>query len=130
MHNDKTSRMKKAQSLATACQDATMMLRSVKHFARCSRVSACHAVALLRRVRRVGMRGANKSTQPLRTAKRLQQSAFAEIAEIAAGRALHHIDGELEQANFPGVVHTLNHGAERFVCVLHAAFCAIDHCVD
>src|SRR5205823_3129717 len=58
------------------------------------------------------------------------QPAFAEIAEITAGRALDHVDGELEQANFPGVVHTLNHCAERFAGSLHAAFCAIDHCVD
>src|ERR1700757_4588619 len=60
----------------------------------------------------------------------LDQAAFAEIAEITAARALHHVDGELEQANFPCVVHTLNHSAERFVCSLNPAFCAIDHCVD
>jgi len=72
-----------------------------------------------------------KTPKPTRETRALpNQSAFAEIAEVAAGRALHHVDGELEQANFPGVVHPLNHSAERFVRSLHAAFCAIDHCVD
>ncbi len=53
-----------------------------------------------------------KTPKPTRETRALpNQSALAKVAEIAAGRALHQIDGELEQADFPGVVHTLNHCA-------------------
>jgi hypothetical protein len=43
------------------------------------------------------------------------QSAPAKVTQIAAARALDQIDRELEQANLPGVVHSLNHRAERLV---------------
>jgi len=58
------------------------------------------------------------------------QTAFSEIAEIAAGRALHQVDGEFEQTNFPPVVHTLDDRAEWFVFVFDLPPGAIDHRVD
>src|SRR5437016_763943 len=54
-----------------------------------------------------------------RCMQRLNQSAFAEIADVSAAGALDHVDGELEQANLPGFVHALDDGAERFVPVLN-----------
>jgi len=61
---------------------------------------------------------------------RLDQTAFAKITEIAAGRALDQIDGEFQQANFPRVVHAVNDRAERFVFALYALPGAVDHGVD
>src|SRR6202035_2517904 len=61
---------------------------------------------------------------------RLQQAALAKIAKITARRTFDEIDRELEQAHFPGIIDTLNNGAERFVCALDAAPGAIDHGVD
>src|SRR4029077_155442 len=61
---------------------------------------------------------------------RLQQAALAKIAEITARRPFDKIDCELEQAHFPGIIDTLNNGAERLVCALDAALGAIDHGVD
>ena len=58
------------------------------------------------------------------------QTAFSEIAEITAGGALHQVDGELEQTNFPRVVYALDDRAERFVCVFDLPSGAIDHRVD
>src|ERR1700686_639163 len=55
------------------------------------------------------------------------QSAFAEIAEVSAGRAFDHVDSEFEQANFPGVIHTLDDGAKRFFRVFYMRFRARDH---
>src|SRR6266403_3290450 len=42
------------------------------------------------------------------------QPAPSEIAEVAATGAFDQIDGEFQQANFPGVVDALDHGAQRF----------------
>ena len=60
----------------------------------------------------------------------LYQTAFAKVAEIAAGGTLHKIDGELEQANFPRVVYALYDRAQRFVFIFNLPPGAIDHCVD
>src|SRR4051812_11922704 len=60
----------------------------------------------------------------------LYQSAFAKVAEIAAGGALHKVDGELEQANFPRVVYSLNNRAKRFVFIFNLSPGAIDHCIN
>src|SRR4029077_16593326 len=60
----------------------------------------------------------------------LQQAALAKIAKITARRTFDEIDRELEQAHFPGIIDTLNNGAERFVRALNAAPGAIDHGVD
>src|SRR4030095_3014984 len=61
---------------------------------------------------------------------RLQQAALAKIAKITARRTFDQIDGELEKAHLPGIIDTLNNGAERFICALDAALSAIDHGVD
>jgi len=61
---------------------------------------------------------------------RLYQTALAKIAEITAGGTLHKVYGELEQANFPRVVYTLDDRAERFVFVFDLPPGAIDHRVD
>jgi hypothetical protein len=45
----------------------------------------------------------------------LQQAALAEITKIIARRTFDEIDRELEQTNFPGIIDTLNNGAERFI---------------
>ena len=58
------------------------------------------------------------------------QTALAEIAEITAGGALHQVDGELEQTNFPRVVYALDDRAERFVFVFDLPPGAIDHRID
>ena len=58
------------------------------------------------------------------------QTAFAEIAEITTRGTLHQVDGELEQTNFPRVVHALDDRAERFVFVFDLSPGAIDHRVD
>ena len=60
----------------------------------------------------------------------LNQTAFAEIAEITARGALHKVDGKLEQANFPRVVYSLDNRAERFVFVFDLPPGAIDYRVD
>src|SRR6266550_6075026 len=65
-----------------------------------------------------------------RCMQRLNQSALAEVADVSASGALDHVDGELEQANFPGVVHALNNSAERFFRVLHAPLCPRDDGVN
>lgn len=64
------------------------------------------------------------------TPKRLQQPALAKISEIAAGGPFDEIDGEFEQAHFPGVIDTLDNGAEGFICALDPTFGPTDHCVD
>jgi hypothetical protein len=64
------------------------------------------------------------------TPTRLQQAALAKIAEITARRMFDEIDGELKQAHFPGIIDTLNNGAERFIGAFDAALGAIDHGVD
>src|ERR1700730_9649170 len=63
-------------------------------------------------------------------ARRLNQSALAKIADVSTGRAFDHVDGELEQANFPGIVYALDDGAERFLLVFDLRFGAGDHCLD
>ena len=52
------------------------------------------------------------------------------IAEVSTGGAFDHVDGELEQTNFPRIVHALYDRAERFVCVFDLPPGAIDHRVD
>ena len=54
------------------------------------------------------------------------QTAALEIADVFASGALDHLDGELEQANFPGVVHPLDDRAIRFIGALHYPPTAID----
>src|SRR5437870_10573020 len=54
-----------------------------------------------------------------RCMQRLNQSALSEVADVSAAGALDHVDGELEQADFPGIVYALDDGAERFVPVLN-----------
>jgi hypothetical protein len=66
----------------------------------------------------------------LRTTKRLQQAALAKVAEISTSGAFDHVDGEFEQANFPCVVHALNHSAEWFVCAFHTAPGPVDDSVN
>jgi hypothetical protein len=58
------------------------------------------------------------------------QTALSEIAEIAAGRSLHEIDRELEQADLPGVVHAVNDRAERLIFAFDILSGAIDYRVD
>jgi len=58
------------------------------------------------------------------------QSTFAEVAKIAARGTFDQVDGELEQANFPGVIYAVNDRAERFVFAFDFAPGAIDHCVN
>src|SRR5437870_5778757 len=65
-----------------------------------------------------------------RCMQRLNQSAFAEIADVSAAGALDHVDGELEQANLPGFVHALDDRAERFVPVLNMRLRARDNGFD
>jgi hypothetical protein len=60
----------------------------------------------------------------------LQQSSLSEIPEISTARALDKVDGELEQANFPRVIDSLNHCAKRLVFVFDEAPGAIDHRID
>ena len=55
------------------------------------------------------------------------QTALAKIAEIATGGTFDQIDGEFQQAHFPGVIDTVDHRAERFIRVLDAMSRAIDH---
>ena len=42
------------------------------------------------------------------------QAAPAEITHVAAAGTFDEVDGEFQQANFPGVVHALDHGAQWF----------------
>src|SRR5260370_13391661 len=58
--------------------------------------------------------------------QRLNQSALSEVADVSAAGALDHVDGELEQADFPGIVYALDDGAERFGPVLNMRLCARD----
>jgi hypothetical protein len=60
----------------------------------------------------------------------LNQAALSEIAQIAAGRALDHVDGEFEQTDLPGIVHALDNCAERFLRALHAVLCPRDYGVN
>ncbi len=65
-----------------------------------------------------------------RCMQRLNQSALSEVADVCAAGALDHVDGELEQADFPGIVYALDDGAERFVPVLNMRLCARDDGFD
>src|SRR6266550_4089372 len=65
-----------------------------------------------------------------RCMQRLNQSALSEVADVSAAGALDHVDGELEQADFPGIVYALDDGAERFVPVLNMRLGACDHGFD
>jgi hypothetical protein len=58
------------------------------------------------------------------------QTALAKVAEITTGGALHEVDGELEQTNFPRVVYALNDRAEGFVFVFDLPPGTIDYAVD
>jgi len=57
----------------------------------------------------------------------LQQSALAEITEIVAGGTFDQVNSELEQADFPRVIHAVNDRAERFAFTLDLAPGSIDH---
>src|SRR5437867_12787630 len=65
-----------------------------------------------------------------RCMQRLNQSALAEVADVSAAGALDHVDGEFEQANFPGFVYALDDSAERFVPVLNMRLRARDDGFD
>jgi len=52
---------------------------------------------------------------------RLQQATLAKIAEITPRGALDQIDGEFQQAHFPGVIDALDNGAESFIFALDEA---------
>src|SRR4029077_18797309 len=56
----------------------------------------------------------------------LNQTAALEVADVFASGALDHLDGELEQANFPGLIHPLDDRAIRITGALHYAPGAID----
>ena len=60
----------------------------------------------------------------------LYQTALAKVPDIVAGRAFHQVYGELEQTNFPRVVHALYDRAERFVFIFDLPPRAINHRVD
>src|SRR5512132_1042281 len=60
----------------------------------------------------------------------LQQAALAKFAKITARRTFDEIYRELEQTHFPGIIDTMNYGAERFICAFDAALGAIDHGID
>ena len=55
------------------------------------------------------------------------QAALPEITKIVAGGALHQIDREFEEADFPRVIDPVNDRAERFVFALDLAPGAINH---
>src|SRR4029078_12471291 len=57
---------------------------------------------------------------------RLNQTAALEVADVFASGALDHLDGELEQANFPGLIHSLDDRAIRITGALHYPPSAID----
>src|SRR2546421_8846955 len=60
----------------------------------------------------------------------LDQPALPEVADVSAARALDHVDGELEETNFPGFVDALNDRAERFLAVFNVRLGARDHGFD
>src|SRR5437660_852295 len=60
----------------------------------------------------------------------LNEPALAKVADVPAARALDHVDGELEQANFPSFVDALDDGAERFLSVFNVRLGARDHGFD
>src|SRR5947207_2006138 len=53
-------------------------------------------------------------------AKYLNQSAPFEVADVFGSGAFDHLDGELEQANFPRFVHSLN---DRAIGITGALYC-------
>src|SRR5437588_3128664 len=65
-------------------------------------------------------------TREPRMLPRSNQTAPFEVAEIFAGGALDHFDGELEQANFPRFIYPLNDRAVCIPSVLHCAPRSID----
>src|SRR5260370_39242477 len=65
-----------------------------------------------------------------RCMQRLNQSALSEVADVSAAGALDHVDGELEQADFPGIVYALDDGAERLLPVLNMRLRARDDGFD
>jgi hypothetical protein len=56
----------------------------------------------------------------------INQTAALEVADVFASGALDHLDGELEQANFPGLIHSLDDRAIRITGALHYPPSAID----
>src|SRR6266404_6581457 len=60
----------------------------------------------------------------------LDQPALAKVADVAAAGALDHIDGEFEEADFPGFVDALDDGAERLVAMLDVRLGARDDRLD
>src|SRR3982750_1778247 len=55
------------------------------------------------------------------------QPALPEIAHVTAAGTLDEVDGELQQAYFPGVVDALDHGAEWFFGMLDLPAGALDN---
>jgi len=56
----------------------------------------------------------------------LNQTAPFEVADILAGGALDHFDGELKQTNFPSFVYSLNNRAVGVTGILDRTPCPID----
>src|SRR4029077_3096397 len=72
---------------------------------------------------RLGDDGRERETPEL---PRLNQTAALEVADVFASGAFDHLDGELEQANFPGLIHSLDDRAIRIAGALHYPSSAID----
>ena len=56
----------------------------------------------------------------------LNQTTPFEVADVLAGGALDHFDGELEQTNFPSLVYSLNNRAVGVTGILDRTPCPID----
>ena len=57
----------------------------------------------------------------------LNQTTPFEVADILAGRALDHFDGELEQTDFPSFVYSLNNRTVGIAGILDRTPCPIDN---
>ena len=51
--------------------------------------------------------------------RRLQQASFPEIPQVPPGRLLDQIDRELEQTNFPRIIHPLQNRTQRLLRLGH-----------
>jgi hypothetical protein len=60
-------------------------------------------------------------------APNLNQTTPFEVADIFAGGALNHFDGELEQTNFPSFVYSLNNRAIGVTGILDRTPCPVDN---
>ena len=57
----------------------------------------------------------------------LNQTTPFEVADVLAGGALDHFDGELEQTNFPSLVYSMNNRAIGVTGILNCAPCPVDN---